>query len=296
MLESFKLVLWRVGSCLGERFLVCSATFLHTSSCWAVCSRLTIGNVVWSIWLLCATSKIGLTPGKIVKVLVLLSCERVQTLSLLHVGVGLILLLPLRIAQLLLKALQLVFQGVELLLFSILLGLVPHLLFDLLEFFGLFGEGKLLLVVNLLLESYHVFLHLLKLRPVLISGFIGSLDLGLHFHNLDLFLGKFISQHIEWALFDLHLVGIEFGICLFECRFKGGELGVCALFVSFQLSFFFLEFPLYVKHLFLLVSKLAAYFSNFVFEFFFELYDSLFSTLKIQSLLSHLGFKTLHRF
>ena len=109
-----------------------------------------------------------------------------------------------------------VLEGIELLLLSILCGLVSHLSLDLFELLSLLRQSVLLLSINLLLQSYHIFLNFFEFLLILVPILVCLCESGLKLYILDLFLGQLISQDAQWALLNFLLVSKELAISTFK--------------------------------------------------------------------------------
>ena len=128
-------------------------------------------------------------------------------------------------------------EGTELLLLSILLCLISHLPLDLFKLLSLLCQSMLLLSINLLLQSYHIFLNFLEFLFILALFLVCLGDFALKLNILDLFLGQLISQDAQRALFNFLLVSKELAISRFKPVLELLYLSSCSFLLTFKLIF-----------------------------------------------------------
>ena len=90
------------------------------------------------------------------------------------------------------------------------------MLFDLLELLGLFSKLFFFFFIDLFLKNDHILFCFLEFLFIFFLFFVGSLDSGLHLYYFDLLLSKFISEHIQRTLFNLHFEVYKFLVTLFQ--------------------------------------------------------------------------------
>ena len=187
-----------------------------------------------------------------------------------------------------------VLEGIELLLLSILLCLVSHLPLDLFKLLSLLRQSMLLLSINLLLQSYHIFLNFFEFLLILVPILVCLSDSGLKLYILDLFAGQLISQDAQWALLNFLLVSKELAISPFKPVLELLYLSSCSFLLTFKLIFVLLESLLDIEDLLLFVCKLSTHLSDLVLELLLKLYDAFLSPLQIECLLSQFALERLH--
>ena len=152
----------------------------------------------------------------------------------------------------------------------------------------------LLLSINLLLQSYHIFLNFFEFLLILVPILVCLCDSGLKLYILDLFLGQLISQDAQWALLNFLLVSKELAISRFKPVLELLYLSSCSFLLTFKLIFLLLESLLDIEDLLLFVCKLSTHLSDLVLELLLKLYDTFLSPLQIEGLLSQFALECLH--
>jgi hypothetical protein len=185
-------------------------------------------------------------------------------------------------------------EGSELLLLRVLLCLISHLPLDLFKLVSLLRQSVLLLSINLLLQSYHIFLNFFEFLLILVPLLPRLSDSALKLYVLDLFAGQLISQDAQWALLNFLLVSKELAITSFKPVLVLLYLSSESFLLTFKLIFVLLESLLDIEDLLLFACKLSTHLSDLVLELLLELYDAFLSPLQIERLLSQFALECLH--